>query len=267
MRAPRTDPEKPWTARADWAAGRVIGIANWSTVRWLWFGTIVWFGFALMPPVALLTNYENATSMPLGLKGTLGIGVPLSALLLLIKAAVVTARARRYGSSCLVLENGIPRPGGDFSARIFCQVDLRTEPWFDLALVCEQTVNHFGSSDSDPDSRRRGSSSSITRTELFREEYECQGERSGMRGNRCTVPVRFNLPHAAHPTQATTTSSTTSSDGTSTMGSSGVTWTLTVSSSTGTHEYRDRFDVPVFPGSLLRRICVIGARNARSFVG
>lgn len=231
-RTPGIDPDKPWTQRPDWAAGRVSGAGGWAGARWLWFGTVCWSGFAVMPPLAIVINHQSLASITF-VQGVLTMAVPLSALALIIKAVAVTVRAMRYGRSVLVLESGIPAPGRTLSARVDCQVDLHHEPQFDVALICTEEVTTYATSSSSGDSDRRNRTTT-TATELFRDEYTCPGEASGDDGVGCTIPVCCELPAAARCTQHTATVD--------------ITWTLNVASSFPDRHYRDSFTLPVFSG-------------------
>jgi len=74
-RTPVTDPAQPWTERADWNEGRVVGTGGWSSARWLWFTNLYWSAFAALGPYAILTDTHGAARLPLVWMGVLGIAL------------------------------------------------------------------------------------------------------------------------------------------------------------------------------------------------
>jgi hypothetical protein len=212
-------PDRPWLWRDDWASGRIRG-AFGSGGGSAWVFVLGWLTIAV--PIAYwILNDPRA---PVLFQGIFGVGFPLIGIIGLAAAVRGTLRARRFGRSVLTLDSTPAPPGGALSGRVDCGVADQLDPTFEVVLQCMETWTEPG----------KGRSSSRTRMERrWRDDYVCAGERSADIADGSLIGVRFDLPaDALH--------SGSSSRGT-------IVWTLTVTSTLPGIDYRDSFEVPVYP--------------------
>jgi hypothetical protein len=212
-------PDQPWRWRDDWASGRIAGTAgNAGGVPsllgpfWLAFSApLAWFIF-------------HKADMPVFGRAIFGLGFPIIGVLLLVGSILGIMRRRRFGKSWLTLDAVPAPPGGALSGRIDCGVPDQLDPTFHLVLHCTETWTEPG----------RGNRSSTTRSEdLWRDEYDCVGERSAEASDGSQIAVRFDLPAAMPAT------------GKGTRGD--IAWRVVATSELSGVDYRDGFEVPVFP--------------------
>jgi hypothetical protein len=203
-------PEEPWLWREDWAARRIAD------------GSALEMGFAWA--FAALWNLVSIPAAVVGVRAALREGnraalvallFPAVGLGLLVWAARITIRRRRYGSSVLELTTLPAAVGHALQGTVRTPAELRPPEGFRVVLSCIRRVT-TGSG------RNRSTSESI----LWQEEHRTSAGALG-------VPVAFAIPADAVPSDPG-------------RGNDRTLWRLELSAEVPGIDYAAGFEVPVF---------------------
>ncbi|MFL5515812.1 MAG: hypothetical protein ACJ8DJ_06630 [Gemmatimonadales bacterium] len=211
-------PEEPWLWRPDWAAGRIED-SNRTAARFAWIFAAFW----------------NLVSLPAGYfglravvaqgnrAGLVALLFPLAGVGLLVWAARISARLRRFGVSRLELETRPAAIGRSLAGNVTAPTTLMPTGDFRVVLSCIRRVT-TGTGDD------RSTSERI----LWQEEQRITGRPSRTaQGMVTTVPVRIPIPPDA-----------LACDDHNALDA--VLWRLEVSAEVPGVDYAAAFEVPVF---------------------
>ncbi|HKU62963.1 MAG TPA: hypothetical protein VJQ44_17310 [Gemmatimonadales bacterium] len=211
-------PDEPWLWRADWAAGRIED-SNRTAARFAW----VFAGFWNL--VSLPAGYFGVrAAVEQGNRGGLvALLFPVAGVGLLVWAARISVRLRRFGVSRLELETCPAAIGRSLAGTVLAPLTLMPAGGFRVALSCIRRVT-TGSGDGRSTSERV----------LWQEEQRVDGRPSRTaRGMATMLPVRFPIPPDALPCDDRNSRDT-------------VLWRLEVSAEVPGVDYASAFEVPVF---------------------
>ena len=211
-------PDEPWLWRADWAAGRIED-SNRMGARFAWAFAAFW----------------NLVSLPAGYfgvraaveqgnrAGLVALLFPVAGVGLLVWAARISARLRRFGVSRLELETRPAAIGRPFGGTVLAPLTLVPAGGFRVVLSCIRRVT-TGSGDDRSTSERV----------LWQEEQRVPGRASRTaQGMTTSVPVRVPIPPDALPCDDRDSRDS-------------VLWRLEVSAEVPGVDYASAFEVPVF---------------------
>jgi hypothetical protein len=211
-------PDAPWLWRQDWAAG-TIEDSNRTAARFAW-------GFAALGNlVSLPAGYVGfRAALDQGNRaGLIALLFPVAGVGLLVWAARISARLRRFGVSRFELETRPAAIGRSLSGTVQAPLTLTPTDRFRVVLSCIRRVT-TGSGDD------RSTSERI----LWQEEQRVSGRPSRTaQGMMTAVPVRIPIPPDALPCDDRNSRDT-------------VLWRLEVSAQVPGVDYGSTFDVPVF---------------------
>jgi hypothetical protein len=211
-------PDEPWLWRPDWAAGRIED-SNRTAARFAWVFAAFW------NLVSLPAGYFGVrAAVEQGSRaGLVALLFPVAGVGLLIWAARISARLRRFGVSRLELETRPAAVGRSLAGTVTAPLSLVPAGGFRVVLSCIRRVT-TGSGDD------RSTSERI----LWQEEQQVPGRASRTAQDMATtVPVRFPLPGDALPCDERNPRDT-------------VLWRLEVSADVPGVDYAATFEVPVF---------------------
>jgi hypothetical protein len=211
-------PDAPWLWRADWAAGRIED-SNRTAARFAWFFAALW-NLVSLPAGYLGVRAALEQGNRAGLVALL---FPVAGIGLLVWAARISARLRRFGVSRLELETRPGAIGRSLGGTVHAPLTLMPTEGFRVVLSCIRRVT-TGSGDD------RSTSERI----LWQEEQRLTGRPARTaEGMATAVPVRFPLPPDALPCDDSNPRDT-------------VLWRLEVSADVPGVDYAATFEVPVF---------------------
>jgi hypothetical protein len=212
MRAER--PGQPWAWRKDWAAARIAGGGRSGAIPFLVFG-LVWN--AITWPVAWLfiRNEDDPNVFTLLLFPAIGV-------LLIVAGTRRVLKARKYGTSYLVLQTSPGVPGRSLQGYVETSLQAAPPEGVQVGLRCDhERVTGTGK-------HRSRSSTTLWQDHVTVEALELERGAKGLR-----IPVSFAIPTEAHayddhdPDDA-------------------VRWYVAVEAKLPGLDYDDTFDVPVF---------------------
>jgi hypothetical protein len=211
-------PGEPWLWRPDWAAGRIED-SNRTAARFAW-------GFAaLWNLVSLPAGYFGVrAALEQGNRaGLVALLFPVAGVGLLLWAARISVRLRRFGVSRLELETTPAAVGRSLAGTVSAPAPLMPAGAFRVVLSCIRRVT-TGSGDD------RSTSERI----LWQEEQRITGRPSRTtQGMATTVPLRIPIPADALPCDDHNPRDV-------------VLWRLEVSAEVPGVDYAAAFEVPVF---------------------
>jgi hypothetical protein len=211
-----TGDEAGLKARSHAATARIAGNTR-ANVKSLWFFAVLWN--LVSAPVLVYVPSELARQ-PLG---ALGFLFPVVGVGLLVWAAVVTARARRFGETWLDTTSAPARPGGAWQAAVRARLPQPEGDGYTVRvkLTClNRTLSRHGD---DRDERENI---------LWREEIDVPSTRIAFEAEHASIPVRFVIPADALVTTAVGKGA-------------GILWVLTAEAALPGVNLREDFDVPV----------------------
>ena len=211
-------PDAPWLWRQDWAAGTIEDY-NRTAARFAWIFAAFW------NLVSLPAGYfgVRAALQQGNRAGLIALLFPVAGAGLLVWAARISARLRRFGISRFELETKPAAIGRSLAGTVQAPVTLMPADGFRVVLSCIRRVT-TGSGDDRSTSERV----------LWQEEQRVAGRPSRTaQGMTTAVPVRFPLPPDALPCDDSNSRDT-------------VLWRLEVSAQVPGVDYASAFEVPVF---------------------
>src|ERR1700690_946739 len=129
--AAKTDGEKPWLDRQDWAAGRGTSSSR-KAVALLWFFAIFWCAISVVLPVAVvLPEWQRGNHAAL-----IALIFPVIGLALLMFALNTTLAWRRFGQSIFEMAAVPGALGGTVEGQIQVNGRLQPEHGLHLRLSC-----------------------------------------------------------------------------------------------------------------------------------
>jgi hypothetical protein len=213
-------PNEPWLWREDWAEGKVR--SSTKSEAWaLWGFALLWnvisAPLAMFLPAEILDKQNYAA--------LLGALFPLVGVGLLVAAVRLTIRQRKFGT-CLFRMDSVPGVlGGDVSGAILARGEIAADAGTTLQLSC---VNRI----------RTGSGKSRSTTEHILWQHEEPGIRPtpGPTGEDSLLPVRFQVPYDAKPTDSTDPDNA-------------ILWRLSAQAAVSGVDFKADFEIPVFATS------------------
>jgi len=208
-------PDEPWLWREDWSAGR--SYASTRSVMWFsWAFALFWNGISTSVAVGMLKGH--APLVPAILFGAI---FPIIGLGLLVWAIRNTIVWKKFGLSTFKMLSTPGVIGGKLGGAIETSVKLRPQDGFHVRLVCVKRVV-VGT----------GKGSSTQETILWQVEKTMKEDLLDER-RRSGIPVSFQIPPDAVPTDDTTPSNT-------------IVWRLIAQAKLPGMDYSATFEVPVF---------------------
>lgn len=223
-------PDQPWLWRREWADGHIPSRTDVSA-GCLWMFGLLWL--AMTSPV-LLINLPREPDQQIVLTIFRWI-FPAAGVGVLLSAAYLTLRKRKYGLSYCRLDAVPARPGRTLRAEVETHVHEPPPAGFLATLSCVQRVTSHG--------RETRTTESV----LWQDDQTVTNATPGIEGGR--VPVAFDLPADAEPTDERDPDDA-------------VVWRLDVAASVPGIDYAARFELPVFDTG--EHVEVVTARPAHA---
>jgi hypothetical protein len=208
-------PDEPWRWREDWAKGRAY--ASTRSLMWFtWAFALFWNGISTGVAIGMLKGHA-----PLVPAIIFGVIFPLVGLALLVWAVRVTIVWNKFGLSTFKMLSVPGVIGGSLSGAIETSVKLRPREGFHLRLACVNRVRIAS-----------GKNSSTQETILWQTEKTINEDLLD-EPHRSGIPVSFQIPADALPTDDTTPTNT-------------IVWRLIAQAKLPGVDYSATFEVPVF---------------------
>lgn len=209
--------EQPWTARADWASGRVGPSDAALAALPATIAVAIWWMLASAPIFATWPLIQNEA----GTRWSwLVLAIPALAILVVCIAVYLAIRSRRFGESVFEMASVPGVIGGPLSGIVRIAKLVQPESGFRLKLLCMSQ-----SRDSEGDKQHE--------RVLWQDERFVAKAMSGDGFEGVAVPVLMAIPFTARPT--------TGADGTPR-----IRWLLEIFAALPGVNYKTEFEVPVF---------------------
>ncbi len=208
-------PAEPWMWREDWAAGRSVSEPRTSAVSMLVFAILC----SLLTAALLFFAPEQLTRA--GKRMHLDVILAVISVALLVAAGRQLVRSRKFGPSVLMLTT-VPAPlGGRLQGTIETALPRGAVDAV-VRLACIRVTTSTS-----------GENRTTTEHMLWQDEQAATGPFEPRPASRVAIPVRFELPADARPTQRVS-------------GDEEIMWRLEATAALPGVDYAARFDVPVF---------------------
>lgn len=207
-------PDQPWLRRREWADGHIPSRAAISA-GCLWAFGFLWL--AMVSPVLLL-DFPREPNQLLVLAIFRWV-FPAAGVCVLLAAAYLTLRQRKYGMSYCRLDAVPTRPGSTLRAEVETHVHERPVNGFRATLSCVERVT------------THGRETRVSESVLWQDDQVVTNVTPGVEGVR--VPVAFALPADASPTDERNADDV-------------VIWRLEVTADVPGIDYAAQFELPVF---------------------
>jgi hypothetical protein len=209
--------EKPWLARADWAAGRVKSV-GFPEAKFLLLWSVLALAISAPAVHAIPKEWQNGNHAIL-----LVLLFPAAAIFLFGLSFVKWRSRRRFGDCFFELAQIPAPPGGTLEGMIQTGARLKLEHGLHLKISCIRRVVS-GS----------GKNQSISETILWQDEkiYTAQANLSESEPGQSGIPVHFKLPADQPECYA--------------RGRESVFWRLDAKAKMSGPSFHAAFDVPVF---------------------
>ncbi len=208
--------EKPWLARADWAAGKIKSSAG-ADLKVYFFVALAFCGiggfstFFVLPQELHKENYA----------ALLVLLFPAVGIYLLVYALLQRRGRRRFGESLFVMGSVPGALGGALEGSIQSGASLRPQQGLQLRLSCiRRSVSGSG--------KNRQVSENI----LWQDEKNLKNEAVSGQGDHAVIPVYFRLPSDQPESFA--------------HGNDAIIWRLDAKAKMSGPDFKALFDVPVF---------------------
>lgn len=213
----KSEPDKPWMWREDWAAGHVRSAEK--SVAWFFWGFAILWNLISTPLVFFLPEeiIENQNYAAL-----FGLLFPLVGIGLLIAAVRKTIQRRKFGDCVFHMERVPGILGGDVTGTIQFPRGVQGAETVDIRLSCIRMIR-----------QRSGKSTSTS------EDVRWQSDRSVIRlspagnGTSQRAAVKFRIPYDAMPTGQIETDIW-------------VVWKLEANAAVPGVDFATSFEIPVF---------------------
>lgn len=212
-----THPEEPWRWKGEWTEGRITATGK-AQFLLPCIMAVLW-NLVSAPLLFLVPQEVRDNDNYLAL---LGLIFPVVGVGLAVWAIRSFIRWRKFGDSVLELSAFPGVIGGALKGRILTSVNIKATHGFRLTLNCIQQVTR-GSGDN------RRTSESI----LWQQETRLQRESAEFDPSRSEIPIEFQIPFDASPTEER-------SDDDKTL------WRLEATAEVSGVDYAAQFEVPVF---------------------
>jgi len=204
--------EKPWLARADWAAGKIKSLAG-ADMRALFFMGLIFtavgasYTFLVIPKELHQGNYL----------ALLILFFPAAGIFLLVAAVLQRRGQRRFGDTLFVMASVPGVPGSALQGSIQIGAAFRPQQGLHLRLSCV---------------RRRTGKKNNYEGILWQDEKILKNDAVSAHSDRAAIPVYFHMP-ADQPEC-------------STHGNEAIIWRLEANAKMSGPDFKVVFDVPVF---------------------
>ncbi len=209
---------RPWMSRGDWARDEVVYSKRRNGLIWQWIAIFV---LLLTAPGTIICIRELVDGNRFALLGFIPMCIGL---FIFISSRRALNYWRRFGDSTLRLITCPGVIGGEFRALIRPDRLLPSKDGYELRLTCNEIESHTD-----------GEGTTRNVTNVFDEQRMVSKELRD-EANTLWIPVLFGIPYSAPETKL-------EKDGYST------TWELEVQSLTIGHDYKAKFEVPIFTTS------------------
>ncbi|NHZ73762.1 MAG: DUF3592 domain-containing protein, partial [Nitrospirae bacterium] len=210
-------PEAPWKWKSDWSDGRIRTSGSVQFLFPLIFA--LFWNLISMPLLFLLPRevLENGNKLAL-----IGLIFPVVGLGLIVWAARAFLHWKKFGDSVLEMSTFPGVVGGPLAGRILTSVDIQPISGFDLTLSSIHRVT-TGS----------GKNRSTSERVQWQEMRHIDREALDYDPTRSSIPVAFDIPFEAEPTEERSADDETL-------------WRLEVTAETAGIDYSAQFELPVF---------------------
>ncbi len=214
--AAKTDDEKPWLKRKDWADGRITSSSR-KAVLLLWIFVAFWCGISgaislLVVPPQL--NQGNHVAL-------IALILPVIGLAMIFFTLYTTLAWRKFGRSIFAMATVPAAPGGTLEGEIQVKRKLQPQHGLHLRLSCVRRTTTGASNN-------RRTSERI----LWQDEKWLRADLPQTDLNATGVPVYFRLPDNLPESTA--------------MPGDGIHWKLEASATLRGPDFHAAFEVPVF---------------------
>ena len=216
MSAAKTDDEKPWLKRKDWADGRITSSSR-KAVLLLWIFVAFWCAASAAISLAVVPQQVNQGNHA----ALIALIFPVVGLAMIFFALNTTLAWRRFGQSIFEMAAVPAAPGGTLEGEIQVGGKLQPQHGLYLRLSCIRRAT-TGS----------GNSSSTTEKILWQDEKWLRGDLPQTDLNATGIPIYFKLPDSLPESTAAI------GDGTH--------WRLEASAKLRGPNFHAAFEVPVF---------------------
>jgi len=203
--------DRPWMWDPEWATGTLRSSERNIAVA-AWIFALIWN--AISAPVLFILPEELESGNTLAL---IGLIFPLVGAGIIVWAIRATLRRRRFGASVLRLAKLPAVPGHTLEARLTARLDPPPAS-MRVQLACVRRIH--GSEDT-------------TERLLWQDAYDVQGEVMSREAGGTVVPIVFDIPADAEPTDREARPNE-------------VAWRLTATASVPGVDYAASFAIPVF---------------------
>jgi hypothetical protein len=211
------NPAEPWRWKEDWADGRITATGR---AQFLLPGIMAVFWNLISVPLLFLVPEEvrdNGNYLAL-----LGLIFPLVGLGLAIWAIRSFIRWKKFGDSVFEMSTFPGVIGGPVAGRVLTSVNVKAAAGYRLTLSCINRVT-----------RGSGKNRSTRESILWQQDSHLQRESAEFDSTRSEIPVDFQIPFDASPTEERSEDDETL-------------WRLQVEAEVPGVDYSSQFDVPVF---------------------
>jgi len=216
MSAAKTDDEKPWLKRKDWADGRITSSSR-KAVLLLWIFVAFWCAASAAISLAVVPQQVNQGNHA----ALIALIFPVVGLAMIFFALNTTLAWRRFGQSIFEMAAVPAAPGGTLEGEIQVGGKLQPQHGLYLRLSCFRRTT-TGS----------GNSSSTTEKILWQDEKWLRGDLPQTGLNATGIPIYFKLPDSLP-------------ESTAAIGD-GIHWRLEASAKLRGPNFHAVFEVPVF---------------------
>jgi len=215
----KTDDEKPWLKRKDWADGRVTSSSR-KTALLLWIFVAFWCAASAVISLAVVPQQLHQNNHA----ALIALIFPVIGLAIIIFALNTTLAWRKYGRSIFAMAAVPAVPGGTLAGKIQVETKLQPQHGLHLCMTCvRRTTSGSGN--------RRAATEKI----LWQDEKWLRPDLPQTNASATGIPVFFKLPDNLP-------------DSTVSPGD-GIHWKLEASAELRGPNFHATFDVPVFKSS------------------